>query len=74
MAETAKILSPNKIAKIITGVVGSMGCGVKLSNSAPFPSWNIQTNTQKEAATDSTFITRAFRGKITDLTWRKIRT
>ena len=47
---------------IITGFVVSMGCGVKLRRSAPYPHWNTNTSIPNDADIDKIFITMALIG------------
>ena len=64
--------SPNTIQNIMTGFPESMGCGVKLSNSAPYPHWNTQTSIPKDAEMDRMFIAIALIGITIDLTCMKM--
>ena len=57
----------------ITGVVGSIGSGVKfMSWSSPIPpSWKMKTSMPKVAVTLRMFITTAFSGMTTERTCTK---
>ena len=51
---------------MITGRLGSIDCGVKLSTFARWPCWMIHTSAPNDALTDSTFMAMALSGSTTD--------